>query len=171
MSVAGGSVAGMAHWSDIEAESPDLATTARRILDAHKHKTIATLRRDGSPRISGIELLFHGGDVWFGGMYRSVKCLDLLRDPRFALHSASVDPPGSDPGAWAGDAKFAGVAVEVSDPELVAAVVGDNAPPGPLHLFRADVRELVLTRVGEPADHLLIESWHAGRGVRSVQRH
>ena len=32
------------------------------------------------------------------------------------------------------------------------------------HRFRVDVTEVALTRVGEPADHLVIESWHQGRG-------
>jgi len=45
-----------------------------------------------------------------------------------------------------------------------------GAPPGPFHLFRAGVTEVVLVRVGEPPDHLVIESWHEGRGLRRVER-
>jgi hypothetical protein len=48
----------MARWSEVEAEAPELGALARRYLDAHVHKTLATLRRDGSPRISGIEATF-----------------------------------------------------------------------------------------------------------------
>lgn len=162
----------MAGWADIEKETGDFAGKVRELFDNHRHKTIATLRKDGSPRISGIEVTFWGADIWFGGMYRSLKCLDLLRDPRFAVHSASVDPPADDPGGWPGDAKAAGVAIAVTDPDEIAAVVGDGeAPPGPMHLFRADLYEVVLTRVGTPSDHLVIESWHAGRGMKSVRRH
>lgn len=160
----------MATWADVVAQTGELAERVQSIFDRHRHKTIATLRRDGSPRISGIEVSFTDGEIWFGGMYRSVKCLDLLRDPRFAVHSASVDPPADDPAGWTGDAKLAGVAVEVTDPELITAALGGQPAPGPMHLFRADVREVVLTRVGEPADHLVIETWHAGKGTRTVRR-
>ncbi|MGH2993134.1 MAG: pyridoxamine 5'-phosphate oxidase family protein [Solirubrobacterales bacterium] len=150
----------MASWSEIEVEAPELAAEARRLLDAHVHKTIATLRRDGSPRISGTEMKFAEGELWMGSMPRSVKALDLQREPRFALHSGSEDPPD-----WTADAKLAGRVEEVDDPERKSAVYGGDEAPGEYHLFRADVTEVVVTRVGEPPDHLVIESWHAGRGV------
>jgi hypothetical protein len=156
----------VASWSEIEAQAPDLSALAREFLDAHKHLTLATLRRDGSPRISGSEIIFHDGEVWFGSMPNAVKALDLRRDPRFAIHSGSSDP---DEG-WSGDAKFAGRAEEIEDEAHKREVVGGKAPPGPLHLFRGDVDELVVVRLGEPADHLLIESWHEGRGLSQIRR-
>ena len=156
----------MSRWSEIEAEAPELTAVARGFLEAHKHLTLATLRRDGSPRISGIEILFEEGEVWVGSMPNGVKALDLRRDPRFAVHSGSDDP---DEG-WKGDAKFAGRVKEIDDDEHKRTVVGDNAPAGPLHLFRCDVTELVAVRLGEPADHLVIDSWHEGRDLSSLRR-
>jgi len=153
----------MARWSEVEAEVPELAAAARALFDAFTHKTIATLRRDGSPRISGTELNFRDGELFFGSMWRAVKALDLRRDPRFAVHSGSADPP-----AWAGDAKLAGTAEEITDPARVEEVNGPAVAPS--HLFRADVTELVVVRLGEPADHLVIESWHAGRGYARLRR-
>jgi hypothetical protein len=76
-----------------------------------------------------------------------------------------VDPPG-----WTGDAKLAGHAEEVNDPERKAAIIGNDAPADSSHLFRADVTELVVVRLGEPADHLVIETWHAERGVTRHER-
>src|SRR5215208_6427294 len=105
----------MANWSEVEAAAPELAARARATLDAHKHKVLATLRRDGSPRLSGIEATIVDGELWLGMMPGSRKALDLRRDPRLALHSASVDPPSDDPSAWPGDAKLSGRAVEVDD--------------------------------------------------------
>jgi hypothetical protein len=156
---------GMASWREIEAEAPELAARARELFDAFKHKTLATVRRDGSPRISGTEVQFADGELWFGSMWRAVKALDLRRDPRFALHSGSVDPPG-----WPGDAKVAGRVEEIADPARKAAVWGDEAPSGEAHLFRADIGELVVTRLGDPRDHLVIESWHEGGGVTRLER-
>ena len=155
----------MASWSEVVAEAPELTALARGFLDAHVHKTIATLRRDGSPRISGTEIILAEGEIWFGSMWQSVKALDLQRDPRFALHSGSDDPPG-----WQGDARLAGRAEEVTDDEVRARIIGGHAPPGPNHLFRADVEELSVVRLNESRDQLVIESWHAGRGLTRRQR-
>jgi hypothetical protein len=154
----------MARWSEVEREAPELAATAREFLDLGVHKTLATLRRDGSPRISGTEVQIRDGELWFGSMWQAVKARDLQRDPRFALHSASVDPP-----AWRGDAKLAGRAEEITDPELVARM-NAGAPPGPSHLFRADVTELSVVRLAEGGDSIVVESWHEGRGVTRVER-
>jgi Pyridoxamine 5'-phosphate oxidase len=156
----------MATWREIEAEAPELVARAREIFDARKHKTLATLRRDGSPRISGTELDFADGELWFGSMWKAVKALDLRRDLRFAIHSGSEDPP-----AWTADAKLAGRAEEIGDPDLKAARRGEDTPGGPFHLFRADIAELVVVGLGgEPPDHLVIESWHEGRGVERRER-
>jgi len=139
---------------------PEFADRVRRIFDVHRHKVLATLRLDGSPRVSGIEVEFEDGELVMGMMPGSVKAQDLLRDPRLALHAASADPP-DDPSLWLGDAKIAGRAVE-----LVGPADGD----GPALHFKVDIREVVLTRVGQPADHLLIESWHEDRGLERIKR-
>ncbi len=155
----------MASWIEVEGQAPELVALARTYLDLRVHKTLATLRRDGSPRISATEIVWAEGELWLGSMWRARKALDLRRDPRFALHGGSVDP---DEG-WTGDAKLAGRVEEVTDPERVAAIIGERAP-GPSHLFRADVAELSVVHLGEPADHLVIEAWHAGRGVSRRER-
>src|SRR4051794_41324413 len=93
----------MASWAEFEAEAPELAARARELLDAHTHKTLATLHKDGSPRISGTECEIVDGELQFGSMWRSVKALDLLRAPRLALHSGSEVPP-----TWPGPANSTG---------------------------------------------------------------
>jgi hypothetical protein len=150
----------------------------RAVFDAHKHKVIATLRADGSPRVSGNEATFSDGDVWLGMMDGSVKARDLLRDPRLAIHSATADPEMKQ-----GDAKLAGRAVEVTDPEVIRrygeSVAEEHAgaenhegaqAPEPFHLLRVDITEVSLVRIGDPADHLVIESWSAAAGYRRTER-
>jgi hypothetical protein len=161
----------LARWHEFVAAAPEFAEAVLAIFDAHRHKTLATLRRDGSPRISGIEVNIENGELWLGAMWRSMKALDLQRDPRFALHSSSVDPP-EDQLKWAGDAKISGRVEEITDPKRIEAInkPGEAAPPEPSHLFRADVQEVVLTRLGDPPDHLVIEFWSAARGLRRVER-
>ena len=158
----------MASWSEVEAAAPELAARVRATMDAHKHKVLATLRRDGSPRVSGIEAEFTDGELWLGMMPGSRKAMDLRRDPRLALHSASEDPTDEDPSAWPGDAKVAGRAVEVDDSALVERLAGEGG--GGAHRFRVDLAEVVHTRVGEPADHLVIEVWREGTGLRRLRR-
>lgn len=158
----------MATWEEFSSAAPELAAAVRARFDAHRHKTLATLRVDGSPRISGVEASFSEGELWLGMMDGSRKALDLRRDPRLALHSASPDPPENGAG-WDGDAKLAGRAVEVTDEASKKAAFGGGQPQ-PFHLFKVDLAEVVLTRVGDPADHLVIESWHEGGGLRRVER-
>jgi hypothetical protein len=155
----------MATWTEFEAAAPALARTVRERLDAHKHKTLATLRRDGSPRISGTETAYADGDLWIGSMWQARKAHDLQRDPRFALHSGSDEPD-----AWKGDAKLAGVAEEITDPERVRAINGPKAPPGPSHLFRLDLREVSVVRLTEDRSALVIDLWTPDGGVHSRRR-
>ncbi|HYV60577.1 MAG TPA: pyridoxamine 5'-phosphate oxidase family protein [Acidimicrobiia bacterium] len=152
--------------------APELAAAVQRSFDAHIHKTLATLRADGSPRISGQEMSFRAGNVWLRMMPDSRKGRDLRRDPRLAVHSATVDSSMA-----GGDAKLAGRAAEVTDRETFAWFVGrerdekGEEPPEPFHLFRIDVDEIVLTTLGgDPPDHLVIETWRERRGVSRVER-
>jgi len=157
----------MATWKDVTTAAPDLAQAARELFEANKHLTIATLRKDGSPRISGIECRFIDGDLWFGSMPDAVKARDLQRDPRFALHSGTGDAS-----AWNGDAKVAGRAEEITDLDRMKEIFEAMGHPqsGPSHLFRAELSEVSTVRLGEPADHLVIDSWREGEEPRRIKR-
>jgi hypothetical protein len=155
----------MASWSEFEAAAPALAATVRERLDAHVHKTLATLRRDGSPRISGTETRLVDGELWIGSMWQARKAHDLQRDPRFALHSGSDDPPD-----WTGDAKLAGVAEEVTDRERVLAINGEAANDGESHLFRLDLREVSTVGLSDDRKSLVIDAWTAEGGLRRIER-
>jgi hypothetical protein len=146
-------------WGEFAAAEPAFAQRILERFTVRRHSTLATLRLDGSPRISGTEVSFDSGELSLGMMPGSLKALDLRRDARLALHSPTEDTPDEDPSSWAGEAKIAGHAVEVRDPNL-----------GEGHRFRVDIGEVVLTSVGEPADHLLIESWRPGRGLERRRR-
>jgi hypothetical protein len=144
-------------WGGLERAEPDFARRVRERFDAYKHKILATLRSDGSPRLSGIEAEFADGQITLGMMTGSLKAKDLQRDARLALHSGTEDPPAKpDPGVVV-DAKLSGLAREVGGEEH--------------HVFHVDVKEAVLISVGDPPDHLLIETWREGRGVRSTKRY
>jgi Pyridoxamine 5'-phosphate oxidase len=130
----------MTSWNAFAAAAPELAARVRERLEAHGLALVATLTADGSPRISPVEPLIALGELWLGMMPASRKAADLRRDPRLALHAATVDKQ-----VTAGDAKLAGRAVEVTDPVTVQAYreafgtqAGEPVPPA-LGLFRVEL--------------------------------
>ena len=150
----------MAAWKDLEQAEPEFAARVRQLFDAGRHKTIATLRADGSPRISGIECEFADGELKFGSMPEARKGADLRRDPRFALHGPTSYPGEGKEAEWPGEAKIAGRAVLAGPIDVGAA--GD--------LFLADISEVVITRLNPEATLLVIESWSPQQGLRVVYR-
>lgn len=155
----------MASWSQIESEVPEFCAAVRARFDAHKHKVMATVRRDGSPRVSGIEADFADGELWFGSMAGSRKSQDLARDPRLALHATSDDPP-QDPATWPGDAKLSGRAVPVHDPERSRAMASGDSQG---HIYRVDISEVVLIRVAESGEYLVVDVWREGKGLSRLR--
>ena len=143
----------MTAWRDVERAEPELARRVRELFDAHRHKTMATLRADGSPRISGIEVAFADGELPFGSMPNARKGADLARDPRLALHSATIDPVDGAEAQWPGEAKISGRAI----------------PQGP-DSFNVDIAEVVHTHLNEAATLLVVEWWTPGDGLRRVER-
>lgn len=151
----------MAAWQEFAAAEPVLAAEVAALFGAHKHHTMATVRRDGSPRISGTEVELADGEMRLGMMLGSRRAADLRADPRLAIHSHSVDPPDDDPAGWAGEAKLSGMAIDEG-----SVGEGDEAADS----FRVDVREVVFTRVGTPPDHLVISWWTPEQGLRRIER-
>lgn len=146
-------------WNEIERAEPEFAGRVRRLFEAGRHKTIATLRADGSPRISGIECEFSDGDLRFGSMTGARKGADLRRDPRFALHGPTFHPVEGKEREWPGEAKIAGRAIAAGPVKQ---------PDG--ELFAADITEVVITGVDVDANKLVVESWTPERGLRRVER-
>jgi hypothetical protein len=147
----------LASWAEFEAASPEFVARVRALLASRKHVTMATLRRDGSPRISGTEIEIADGPLRIGSMPGAVKALDLRRDPRVAIHGPTNDPPEGNPAAWKGEAKIAGTATEVES--------GSSA-----HRFLIDIQEAVITRLNEAGSRLVVESWNPARGYRVLER-
>ncbi len=153
----------MAHWKEIEAAAPDFAVRVRRLFEAGTNKTLATLRKDGSPRISASEASFTDGELTLGMMPDSMKLRDVRRDPRVALHCPTLEPPPPERIAeWEGDAKVAGL--------LVAIDVPPDSPHTDAGFFRVDIHEVVLTYVNVEAELLVVESWHPELGWRKRER-
>ncbi|GAB3205089.1 pyridoxamine 5'-phosphate oxidase family protein [Marinactinospora thermotolerans] len=154
----------MTTWNDFAREAPDLAAFVRGRFEGFRHHVLATLRRDGSPRVSGTEVLFRDGHLVLGSMPGSRKALDLRRDNRYALH---VNPGEPADGTMEGDAKVSGHAVEVTDDAERRRLLPEQ-PSGGSHLFRLLVEEVAVTTV--EGDRLVIRLWRPGAGVRRFER-
>jgi hypothetical protein len=158
----------MANWAEFAAEQPDMAAFVQGRFAADRHALIATLRKDGSPRISGVEPDFARGELWVGMMLDSLKSKDLRRDPRFALHCMSTTASTTE----AGDAKISGTAEFWADKADYLKDLYDRTgwmpDGGELDLFRFDVTEVVQLTV--EGDGMVVLSWHEGRGTRRVDK-
>jgi hypothetical protein len=150
----------MTSWQDVEQAAPEFAQRVRALFDAHRHKTIATLRADGSPRISGIEAAFEDGELVFGSMPNARKGADLHRDPRFALHSGTVDPVDGAEAQWPGEAKLSGRAI-------AALPIMDGQDSDRFH---ADIAAVVHTHLNAAATLLVVDWWTPAHGLQRLER-
>ncbi|CAM5564186.1 pyridoxamine 5'-phosphate oxidase [Streptomyces tanashiensis] len=151
-------------WSAFEAAEPEFAATVRERFGQYTHHALATLRKDGSPRLSGIEADFRDGELWLGMMPSSRKALDLRRDPRFAL----LANPGAGTDMGGGDVRISGRAVEITDPEALDRYAAEAGEPQPFHLFRVEPSEVVRTWVD--GEEIVFRSWAPGRPTRTIRR-
>ncbi len=168
----------MTSWTDFETAEPELAARARGIISATTNCVLATIRADGSPRISGIDPFFRDGELWLGSMPNSRKGADLARDPRIALHgipweSRKVKEGADDPGD--GDVKLTGRAVLLGDDEESARIlseyfadIGVDEPADGGDLYTIDLDTVVVISVAD--DQLVIDRWSAADGRKVVRR-
>lgn len=153
-------------WGQLEEQAPELAERIKSRFESHVHAVLATLRRDGSPRLSGMEAPIRDGHLWLGMMPDSLKAADLHRDPRFSLHSSpdTEELP-------LGDARLDGQAAVAAPEEVDLFVTGHRMPiedPSVMVLFTARISRATLTRV--EGQELVIETWTPSDGLREIRR-
>lgn len=162
----------MPSWSEFDSAAPGIAAIFRRRHTATKNLCLlATLRADGSPRICPLEPRFFAGQLWLVGMPGTRKFADLARDPRFCLHTATVDTQVSD-----GDAKLWGTVRNVQDPQLHAAFAGDLFAETGFDLrgkrfdtfYGADITSASAVEIVD--GHLDITVWKVGERERVIRK-
>jgi hypothetical protein len=162
----------MTMWPDFTTDAPRIATIFRRRHAATGNLCmLATLRADGSPRISPVEPRVFEDQLWIVGMPDTTKFRDLARDPRFCLHTATVDTMVSD-----GDAKLFGVVSDVRDPELHERFASDLFEDIGLDLrgqafdqfYRADLTGASAVEMID--GHMEVTIWKPGQGERVVRK-
>jgi len=152
-------------WSEMESAQPRLGAVGRERLLAPGVVLVATIRRDGTPRVSAVELLVTGGDLWLSMLWQSTKAADLLRDPRILVHSVVTSRDGGE-----GEFKVRGTARAEHDPQAqlryaqaVTAALGWSPTPGRFHLFAIDIGEVTFIRYDDSTGDQHVAMWPGGR--------
>jgi nitroimidazol reductase NimA-like FMN-containing flavoprotein (pyridoxamine 5'-phosphate oxidase superfamily) len=155
----------MATWTTFTDEAPDLAALARARIDTSGLLLLATIRSDGYPRISPLEPIIHQGDLHLGMMPNSTKALDLRREPKCALHTATDDKDVTN-----GDVKFWGLAREIAArdekqdyADALEAELGHRFEPDEINLFAVDL--LGASSVQIVGKEMHVTTWRPGREV------
>jgi hypothetical protein len=167
----------MASFADVENVEPDLADHVRAILSSTTNAVLGTIRRDGSPRLSGADPYFHDGQLCIWSMPRARKGQDLRRNPQVAVHSIPWDSRKVRDGSadvGAADAKVSGKAVLVSDAGALSAfrawLQSDRGvePPEDWDLFTIDIDALTVISVDN--GQLLVDRWSTTEGRQAIRR-
>jgi hypothetical protein len=152
------------HWSEMENTQPRLAELARQRLIRPGVVLVATIRRNGTPRLSPVEPLVMDGVLWLSMMWQSMKARDLLRDPRILVHSVITNRDGDE-----GEFKIRGIARSEPDPGVqrryagaVASSLGWNPQPGRFHLFAVDMEEVTFVRYDPARGDQHVARWPPG---------
>ena len=146
----------MTSFADVALVEPDLADCVRAILSSTTNAVLGTIRRDGSPRLSGADPYFHDGQLRIWSMPGARKGQDLRRDPRVA------------------DAKVNGAAVLSTDAGDLAAFRAwlrserGFEPPADWDLFTIDID--VLTVISADTGQLVVDQWSATDGRQTTRR-
>jgi len=167
----------MASFAEIENVEPDLADRVRAILSSTTNAVLGTIRRDGSPRLSGADPYFHDGQLRIWSMPRARKGEDLRRDPRVAVHSIPWDSRRLRDGATnvgEADAKVSGTAVLTTDAGKVSEFRAwlkserGSAPPEDWDLFTIDID--ALTVISADGGQLVVDRWSTTDGRQTIRR-
>jgi hypothetical protein len=153
------------HWSELESAQPHLADLGRRRLLEPGVVLVATIRRDGTARLSPVEPFVMDGDLWLSMLWQSTKAADLLRDPRILVHSVITNRDGSE-----GEFKIRGIARAEQDHDVqqryadaVTAELGWSPTPGRSHLFAVNVETVTFIRYDDASGDQHVAMWPPAR--------
>jgi general stress protein 26 len=140
-------------WKLLEDQRPDLAAFGLERLNG-KVAFLATVRKDGSPRVHPMTPIIGEGYFFVFMEPTSPKGHDLRRDGRYAIHCSVGDTGGA-----GGEFTIAGHARLVEDSELrvVATRLSSYAPADRYILFEFDIESATSTIY--EGDQVLRQRW------------
>jgi len=148
-------------WAQLEDRQPGLARLGRQRLLEPGVVLVATIRGDGTPRVSPVEPFVLDGTLWLSMLWQSRKAADLLRDPRVLVHSVVTSRDGGE-----GEFKIRGTARAEDDPGLsrryaaaVATSLGWSPEPGRFHLFAVTIGDVTFIRYDDATGDQHVARW------------
>jgi hypothetical protein len=148
-------------WSQLERRQPGLARLGRERLLEPGVVLVATIRADGTPRVSPVEPFVLDGILWLSMLWQSRKAADLVRDPRVLVHSIVTSRDGGE-----GEFKVRGTARAEDDAgrqrryaAAVAASLGWSPGPGRFHLFAVGIDEVTFIRYDDATGDQYVARW------------
>jgi Pyridoxamine 5'-phosphate oxidase len=155
------------NWRDLESAAPEIAHLGSERLEQARVALLATLRKDGSPRISPVEPFLTQGQLIFGAMSWSLKTRDLLRDPRCVLHSAVTGPDSGE-----GELKLYGRATEAD--EEIRNGCGEGwwleRPPDAATVFALRIEQATFISWDTEQGQMTVRRWSPLRGYTKTRR-
>jgi hypothetical protein len=157
------------NWAELETAAPEVTTPARGLLERWGFVLAGTIRRDGTPRISPIEVHFVGDELVLVMIRGTHKARDVLRDPRIVLNAPVTD--AARPGE---ELKLRGRAVELHDAHARAAVHdavearSGWRPRDDWHVFAIDLDDVAHMRW--EGSELTMTRWTRAGGVETTRR-
>jgi hypothetical protein len=152
-------------WADLQDSQPRLAELGYHRLVEPGVLLVATIRKDGTPRVSPVEPIVMDGELWLSMMLGSTKARDLLRDDRILVHNIVASPDGAH-----GEFKVRGTAHHETSPEVhaayahrVASTLDWRPEPGHFHLFAVRVESVTYVRYDDGDQYLT--TWPPGREI------
>ena len=147
----------MVRWDEFVAKSGSLA----QLVEERVHDRVvylATVRKDGSPRVHPVTPRIHDGRLFVRMYPTSPKVGDLYEDPRYALHSQVKDSSGA-----GGEVAISGRAVVVEDESWIAGAFQmlSNPDPSRYVVFEFDIEDVRVTLY--EGDHTRRERWQSDR--------
>jgi len=114
----------MKSWHEFSLEQTELAELGKQMfLQTRTHvglAFLATIRKDGAPRLHPISLVFSRDRLFVFIPSRSPKCADLKRDGRYALQA--FPPADNDEGR---EFYLSGVAICVQEPSIRQDIISE----------------------------------------------
>ena len=152
-------------WSDVTTQQTRLGELAHERLIEPGVLLVATIRSDGTPRLSPVEPFLLDGTLWLSMMFGSRKAADLLHDPRLLVHSIVTSPDGRE-----GEVKLRGTArseerhdTQRHYADAVAEALPWSPEVGRFHLFAVDIDQVTYIRYDGATGDQHVAIWPPAR--------
>jgi hypothetical protein len=124
-------------WAELEEAAPEIAAYGFDLLTRFQFVLVGTLTKEGAPRVNPCEAYVIDGHLLLNMMPRSLKALDLRRDPRIYVHTPVTSKEGAEgefQTRWSGT----GTRGRAATPQARRPLLADDpmAAGGELSLFR-----------------------------------